>query len=98
MDYRECSSTHTTEVHTMMNIVRAAMILGILSVCGPSLAADVYRCDSSMDRRTVYQGSQCEIGVKQRAIDPRNAKRERIRLEQEQKRRQQKSEAEATAG
>ena len=81
----------------MMNIVRAAMVLGILSVCGNSLAADVYRCDSSTDRRTVYQGSQCDIGVKQKAIDPQNARREQIKLEQEQKRRQQKETA-VTAG
>ncbi len=80
----------------MMNIVRAAMVLGILSVCGPSLAADVYRCDSSMDRRTVYQGSQCEIGVRQKAIDPQNAKRERIRLEQERLRLQKSQDAAVT--
>jgi hypothetical protein len=80
----------------MMNIVRAAMVLGILSVGGPSLAADVYRCDSSTDRRTVYQGSQCEIGVRQKAIDPQNAKRERIRLEQERQRLQKSQEAVVT--
>ena len=80
----------------MTNIIRAATYVGFVAACGPSLATDLYRCDAP--GRTVYQGSQCEIGVKQRAIDPRNAKRERIRLEQEQKRRQQKTEAEATAG
>ena len=82
----------------MMNIVRTAMCLGFLAACGNSLAADVYRCDSSSDRRTVYQGSQCEIGVKQKAIDPYNARREQIKLEQERKQRQQKSEAGVTAG
>ena len=81
----------------MMSIVRAGMCLGFLAACGNSLAADVYRCDSSTDRRTVYQGSQCEIGVKQKAIDPQNARREQIKLEQEQKRRQQKETA-VTAG
>ena len=79
----------------MMTNVRVAMCLGFLAACGNSVAADVYRCDSSSatERRTVYQGSQCEIGVKQKAIDPQNAKRERIKLEQERQRQQQKETA-----
>ena len=81
----------------MMNIVRAAMVLGFLAACGPSLASDLYRCDSS-DRRTLYQATQCEIGAKQRALDPQNAKRERIKLEQERQRKQQKSEETAVTG
>jgi hypothetical protein len=81
----------------MMNIVRAAMVLGFLAACGPSLASDLYRCDSA-DRRTLYQATQCEIGVKQRALDPQNAKRERIKLEQERQRKQQKSEETAVTG
>jgi len=72
----------------MMNIVRAAMVLGFLAASSPSFASDLYRCDSA-DRRTLYQATQCEIGLKQRALDPQNAKRERIKLEQERK--QQKS-------
>jgi len=81
----------------MMSLVRTAMCLGFLATCGNSLAADVYRCDSSSDRRTVYQGSQCDIGVKQKAIDPHNARREQIKLELERKQKQQK-EAAVTAG
>lgn len=82
----------------MMNIVRAAMYLDFLA-CSPSLAADLYRCDHA-NRRTVYQGTECEIGVQQRAIDPQNARREQIRksLEQERQQKRQKSAAETTAG
>ncbi len=80
----------------MMNIVKAATCLGFLA-CGPALASDLYRCDLP-DRRTVYQGTQCDIGVQQRAVDPKNARREQIRLEQERLRKQQKSEAGTTAG
>lgn len=82
----------------MMNIIRAAMYLGFLAG-SPSFASDLYRCDLA-DRRVVYQGAQCEIGVKQRAIDPSNARREQIRktLEQERQQKQQKSDAGTTAG
>ena len=82
----------------MMNIVRAAIYLGFLAACSPSLASDLYRCDLT-DRRTVYQGSQCEIGVKQKAIDPQNARREQIRksLEQERQQKREKNAAATTA-
>lgn len=82
----------------MMTTLRVGMYLGFLAACGPSLASDLYRCDSA-DRRTLYQATQCEIGVRQRAIDPQNAKRERIKLEQErQRKQQQKSEETAVTG
>jgi hypothetical protein len=82
----------------MMNIFRASMCLGLLA-CSQSLAQDLYRCDHA-GRRVVYQGSECEIGVQQRAIDPSNARREQIRKSQEQEREQRrlKSAAGTTAG
>ena len=82
----------------MMNITRAtAACLGFLA-CSSSFASDLYRCDQA-DRRVVYQGSQCAIGVKQRAIDPTNARREQIRRTLEQERQQkQKSEVATTQG
>jgi hypothetical protein len=81
----------------MMNIVRAALVLGFLA-CSPSLASDLYRCDFA-DGRTVYQGDQCQIGAGQRAIDPQNARREQIRKtrEQERQQKQQKSPPGTTA-
>jgi hypothetical protein len=91
-------ATVDAEVQTMMTIVRVAICLGFLAASSPALAADVYRCDSSTDRRTVYQGSQCEIGVRQKAIDPQNAKRERIKLEQERLQKRQKSQETAVTG
>ena len=63
----------------MTNIFRAVTVLGILS-CSPALASDLYRCDFA-DGRVVYQGTQCQIGVRQRAIDSENAKREQIERE-----------------
>lgn len=81
----------------MMKIIKLALCLGFLA-SGPSLASDLYRCDTA--KRTVYQATQCEVGAAQKAIDPQNARREQIRksreLEREQKR--QKSAAGATAG
>lgn len=82
----------------MMNVLKAAACLGFMAF-SPSLpASDLYRCDLS-DRRVVYQGTQCEIGVQQRAIDPKNARREQIRksLEQEREQKRQKTETGATA-
>ncbi len=80
----------------MRNSVRAAMVLGLLA-SGPSFASDLYRCDSR-DGRTLYQGSQCAIGVKQKAIDPQNARREQIQksLEEERRQKQQQKEVAAT--
>ncbi len=86
----------------MTNILRAAILLGFV-VSTPLLASDLYRCDET-GRRTVYQGTQCDIGAQQKAIDPVNARREQIQKSMEQQRRlkqqqqQQKSEAEPTAG
>ena len=82
----------------MTNHFRAAMYLGFLA-CSPSFAADLYRCDFS-DGRIVYQGSQCPIGVNQRAIDSENARREQIQksMEQERQRKWRKSAARTTAG
>jgi len=81
----------------MKKIVSAALYLGFLA-CTPSIASDLYRCDTA--QRTVYQATQCEIGAAQKAIDPQNARREQIRksrdLEREQKR--QKSVTATTAG
>lgn len=81
----------------MMKFFRAAMIVGFLA-CGPSLAQDLYRCDYP-DGRVVYQGAQCEIGTKQTALDPENAKREQIQksMEEERQKKRQKSEAVTTA-
>ena len=75
----------------------AAMILGFLA-CGPALAQDLYRCDYP-DGRVVYQGAQCEIGVKQTALDAENAKREQIQktMEEERQKKRQKSEAVTTS-
>jgi len=79
----------------MRNIVRAAMVLGLLASAS-SFSSDLYRCDST-DGRTSYQGSQCAIGVRQKAIDPQNARREQIQkaLEEERKQKQQQKEAAA---
>jgi hypothetical protein len=87
-----------TEVQAMTNTLKAALFLGF-AVSSPLLANDLYRCDEP-GRRTVYQGTQCDIGMQQKAIDPANARREQIQktLEQERKRKQQKTEAETTAG
>ena len=74
----------------MMIKFGTAVILGFLA-CGSSLAQDLFRCDYP-DGRVVYQGAQCEIGVKQTALDPENAKREQIQKsmeEERQKKRQQ---------
>ena len=81
----------------MTKYFRAAMILGFLA-CSPALAQDLYRCDYP-DGRVVYQGSQCEIGVKQTALDSENAKREQIQkaMEEERQKKRQKSEAVSTA-
>lgn len=81
----------------MMKIVSAALCLGFLA-CSPSLASDLYRCDSA--KRTVYQATQCEIGAQQRAIDSQNARREQIRKSQERERQQkrEKTAAGTTAG
>lgn len=80
-----------------MKNVKAAMVLGFLA-CSPSLAADLYRCDYA-NGRTLYQATQCEIGVQQRAIDPANARREQIResLEQERLKKRQKERPEQRA-
>ena len=82
----------------MMNMIKAATCVGFLA-CSPSLATDLFRCDYP-DGRIVYQGAQCEIGVKQTSIDSENAKREQIRksLEQERQKRLEKSTAVKTAG
>jgi hypothetical protein len=77
----------------MMNIVRAAMYLGVLA-CSSSFAADLYRCDWA-DGRTVYQAAQCGMGAQQTAIDPKNAKREQFRKSQEQERLQKRQKSEA---
>jgi hypothetical protein len=92
-------ATVNAEVQTMMTIVRVAICVGFLAACSASLASDLYRCDLK-DRRVVYQGSQCEIGVQQRAVDPVNARREQIRksLEQERLQKRQKSEETAVTG
>jgi hypothetical protein len=74
------------------------MYLGFLA-CSPSAASDLYRCDFA-DGRVVYQGTQCQIGVRQKAIDTPNARREQIQkaLEQERQQKRQKSAAGTTAG
>ena len=81
----------------MTTNIRAAMLLGLVT-CGPALAQDLYRCDYI--NQTVYQGTPCEIGVQQRAIDPVNARREQIResMEQEKLKKQQKEKQEANSG
>lgn len=82
----------------MMKNFSAAMVLGFFA-CGPSLASDLYRCDFA-DGRVVYQGTQCQIGVRQTAIDPPNARREQIQksLEQERQRKRRKSAEGKTEG
>ena len=79
--------------------LKVATSLGILA-CTPALAQDLYRCDYA-NGRIVYQATQCEIGVHQRAIDPANARREQIReaIEQERlkKREKERQQAENTA-
>jgi hypothetical protein len=81
----------------MTNNFGAAMVLGFLA-CGPSLASDLYRCDFA-DGRVVYQGTQCQIGVRQKAIDTPNARREQIlkSLERDRQLKRQKNAA-GTAG
>ena len=78
----------------MVKNFSAAMVLGFLA-CSPSLASDLYRCDFA-DGRVVYQGTQCQIGVRQRAIDPENAKREQIERDLERVRLQKLRQKEAT--
>ena len=82
----------------MKNDFRVATILSLLA-CGPALAQDLYRCDYA-DGRVVYQGAQCEIGVKQTALDSENAKREQIQksMEEERLKKRQKSQAAKTSG
>ena len=79
----------------MMNSVRTAMALGLMSCAGTAAASDLYRCDYI--NQTVYQGSPCAIGVQQRAIDPANARREQVRDAMEQERLRKKKEAEQRA-
>jgi hypothetical protein len=69
------------------------MVLGFLA-CAPAVASDLYRCDY-VNGKTVYQGTQCEIGVQQRAIDPANARREQVRdsMEQERLKKRQKEDS-----
>lgn len=83
----------------MINIVRAATCLGLLAACSPALSSDLYRCDMA-DRRVVYQGTQCDIGAAQKAIDSKNARREQIRktMDQERQQKRQKEVAANTAG
>lgn len=52
------------------------------------------------DRRVVYQGTQCDIGAAQKAIDSKNARREQIRktMDQERQQKRQKEVAANTAG
>ena len=82
----------------MTNDIRVAMALGFLAST-PAVAADLYRCDYA-NGRTVYQGTQCEIGVQQRAIDPANARREQVRdaLEAERLKKRQKESQRADNG
>ena len=81
----------------MKNFVRASLYLAFLFSTA-SLAQDLYRCDLP-DGRVVYQDSQCQIGTDQRALDPENARRERIEKAEEQAReaRRQKSTTKTTA-
>jgi hypothetical protein len=73
-----------------MKITRAAVVLGFIA-CSPAVAQDLYRCDYA-NGKTLYQATQCDIGVQQRAIDPANARREQIResLEQDRLKKRQK--------
>lgn len=82
----------------MRNYFRAATILSLLAGA-PALAQDLYRCDYP-DGRVVYQGAQCDIGLKQTALDPENAKREQIQksMEEERQKKRQKSQAAKTSG
>jgi len=74
-----------------MKYINAAMFLGFLA-CTPALASDLYRCDM-VNGKTTYQGTQCGMDAQQRAIDPKNARREQIRKSLEQERHKQEKAA-----
>jgi len=75
----------------MMNTLRVGLCLGFLAACGSSVASDLYRCDM-VNGKTTYQGTQCGLDAQQRAIDPRNARREQIKRTLDEQRRHKEEE------
>ena len=75
-----------------MTIKFSVVVIPGLLACNPALAADLYRCDWP-DCRTEYRSAQCDLGARQTAVDPENARREQIRrtLEEERQKKRQKS-------